>query len=83
MRDSIEPGRVHPFNLEPRLAFQLRDPTPRDGPETFFQYTKGYPFNVKAVVPEEGIQFFADVMGSVKGIDNSIFQINPHTCQYS
>jgi hypothetical protein len=49
------------FIAEPRLAFQPRNQTLRGGPETFCSKPKGYPFKVKTVGPDKGLQFFADV----------------------
>ena len=59
--DSIERGGVH--SLEPKLrqAFQSRNQTLRDDPETLCSKPKGYPFKLKAVGPDVGLQFFADV----------------------
>ena len=61
MRTLSSRARFIPHTLKPGLAFQPRNQTLRDGPETLCSAPKDYPFNVKAVTPNEGHQFFADV----------------------
>jgi hypothetical protein len=41
-------ARQSPARAEPHLAFQPRDQTPRDGPETYGSQPSGYPFKLKA-----------------------------------
>src|SRR6476659_11499253 len=61
MRTPSSGAKFCPDPPEPRHAFQPRNQTLRSGPETLCSAPKGYPFKVKAVGPDEGLQFFADV----------------------